>query len=105
MNNNLYLSSFADLQSRFCKVRNLLQVAETGLAQNCLAAGFPNLIRDILSAPFAPAGNVVDDNVGTPLCEEDGNAGSDTSALIVNAFEITFEYVRETLYSLTSRHR
>lgn len=101
MNNNLNLSSFADLQSRFCKVRNLLQVAETGLTQNGLAAGFPNPIRDLLSAPFTPAGNVVDDNIGTSLCEEDGNAGSNTSALIVNAFE----YIRETLYSLTLRHR
>lgn len=40
-----------------------------------------------MSAPFAPAGNVVDDNIGTPLCEEDCNAGSNASTLIVNAFE------------------
>lgn len=76
---DINLPRFADFQSCLYQSLNLVQVTDAGPAQFCFATSLSNSIRHLLRALFTPAGNIVHDHVGTPLCEEDSNTGSNAS--------------------------
>lgn len=78
MDENLNLARLANLLRRLNNTGNLLRLADVRLHHDGLGAVGLDLLGHLLGALAAAGRDVVDHNVGAPLAEEDGDAGTDT---------------------------
>ena len=81
MNDDLDLSCLTDFQSRLDQPWDLIQLHETGLAENGFCANLVNLINDFLGSLLAPFRDIIDHDVGSALGKQDRNTGADSPGL------------------------
>lgn len=81
MDENVNLSCRADLLGRVDDAGDLVRLAHIGVNDDGLGAVGLDLLRHLLSALAAAGRDVVDDDVGSPLAQEDGDAGTNAPVL------------------------
>lgn len=79
VNQDVNLSILAYLQGGIDQAGDLLKIHNTSLAEDCLGANLLDLLDNILGAPLAALGDIVDDDVGTTLGQLEGNTGTDAT--------------------------
>lgn len=78
---NVNLARRANLLGRVDDAGDLVCLAHIGLHDDGLGAVGLDLLRHLLGTLAAAGRDVVDDDVGSPLPEEDGDAGTDAPVL------------------------
>jgi hypothetical protein len=82
MNQDLNLSSLANLQSSFNQSWNLIKLHDAGLAEYSFGSNFGNLINNFLGPIFASLGDIVHYDICTSLSKLKGNACTDAPDML-----------------------